>query len=396
MKREVAIIGAGDVLERYVSGMDALEVHPPLQISDVIDIVPPEILEERCAQAGCSPKVRVHQIQQEDTYSLQKILGRIAPAAVIISTPPSFHVKYALPVMEKGMLAAIEKPYAAKEEAITSLDGYVEKAGTEKLFLMGYYALERGLPFLVLARGGQVDTVYRDCVLPTIPAEEWEDMRHRLGRLRFISGCLLEGRGRKARLDDSYWVLHQDSGGVTLDLLYHLLCLSLAWAGPHRIGVKATQLLVERQVREEYRGKTGREPAETLVTTEFSMNDTPVLLMAGKYVNEEVDQRWLRAEFEHGLVVMDLESVTMTVQSDWRQRIFQLRNMNPYVTQLRLLGRKLVFPELPPELLLFRSGLRTGLKIREVGLSMGIQPRETKAITVEQVDDIFSKKNPGF
>jgi hypothetical protein len=94
--------------------------------------------------------------------------------------------------------------------------------------------------------------------------------------------------------------------------------------------------------------------------------------------------------------MMNLEETTMIVQVDGGQRKFQLRNTDPYVTQLRLLGRKISSPEMTPELPLFRSGVKMGLKIREVGLAAGVQPFETTAITNKEVERVFDRWTLGF
>jgi hypothetical protein len=383
---DLTMVGAGDVLRRYVAAIAALDERYSLRIADIVDVRPAAETREAAAQAGCPSDVRVHEMRGTAVEDLDATLAAIPDQPAVIATPMRYHVAYATRVLDRGLFAIVEKPYAHRRDDLERFDRAVARHGTDRLFLMGYYALEKGLPLLVLARGGDVDPVYLAGLTPEVPKARWAEVRASLGRVRSVSGCILEGRGTAAVLEARDWILDLEAGGTTVELFYHLVCLGWHFWEGCDIQLEQVVLLRDSLAARWYEGRSGRPAGETFTAVRLRIGEHgSATLVAGKYVPESLHQRWLRVEFEGGTAAADFEARTLAVDSDAGRLDAALAPCPAYTSQLRILAEKLRRASVPTELALFRGALLLTIGIREAGLAAGILGRDTRRLSEDAV-----------
>jgi predicted dehydrogenase len=380
----LTVIGAGDVVrKRYAEGMAALGSKPPLHIAAVIDVRPPQDI----GWAGQSS--RVLQLTDQSPDGLVALLrsNGLAESPAIIATPTAFHVPYALALMGLGMKVAIEKPFALNREQVRQFDEAIGRTGSRDVFLLGYYALEKGLPLFCLGLAGAAPDVYLDQLQPRVQRSRLEKLRRDLGRVRSIRAVLLEGRGDAAQLDHRSWVLDARNGGNTLETFYHLVCMTSAFVNIERARILSTALASHRETAEHYRQQTGLPAAETMTLAALASEEgASVRLACGKYVSERVHERWMEVTFEHGTAVADFERCVVKVRGPNGELQLGLKNEVKYATQFALLQEKLRDGAMRTELQLFRHALLSTLAIREHGARQALATYSTEDITREAID----------
>jgi hypothetical protein len=208
----------------------------------------------------------------------------------------------------------LEKPLAGDHAGLAVLDGAVGRHGLDRLFLFGYYALERALALRILAAGGDVDSVYLACTEPSLSTDAWAVLWSRLGVALRMEGVILEGRTEAASLEHRPWVLDPRGGGNTLETLYHLVCVAGALAGDGRVRAREVHLAVHQPTAERYPRVHGAAPAETLSSARLESGSLDIALAAAKSVEPSLHQRWIAVGFAHGQAVADLERSTLTIQ----------------------------------------------------------------------------------
>lgn len=379
----LTVVGAGDVLHRYIAGAASVADTDGIVIRDVIDVRPRSAIRASVALAGGDASIRVHEMRGLGGAALTEALATIPkPDAVIVATPTRFHVEQALAALEAGYTVALEKPYAASHEDAERFQSAVEQLGLDRVFLLGYYALEKGLPLLVLSRSGAVDPEYRSSLTPLVAADDWASVRRELGSVTHISGCILEGIGPKGGLESRQWLLEPDSGGITLEQFYHLLCLMLPVGESQTAEIENVRLMTERGVAQKSQASTGRFPAETLTVATLRIGaGTRAELAAGKYVPTTLHQRWMHIEYAHGFASMDFESTQLLIVTRDRRLTVATANQGSYATQLLLLDAKLKRRSMTVELPLFRSALDLALDLRASGMIQGATMYDSQELT---------------
>jgi hypothetical protein len=381
----LTVIGAGDVLRRYVLGAAAATGSGyPLTICDVVDVRPIAVTRRACARAGCDDHVCIHRLAPDDPRGFARLasgLRRRQP--VVVATPTPSHVSYAVDALSAGLTVAVEKPYAATAADAMSLDPWLAPSdGQRRLFLLGYYVLEKALPLLLLARRGAVPAAYASCVTVTHGTGSWGEWRAALGPLRQLSACILEGVGGKRSLSARSWVLDPASGGITLEQLYHLACIVALFADGEDVLVETVRLFTDRSVATRRSNEGSGGTAETLSGAVLLTSGGAVArIVAGKYVRAAAHQRWVNAEFEHGSVFMDLETMAMAGQAGGCSWAAHTTDPTPYATQFKIFGAKLAGADIAPELPLSKAGLALTSNIRATGLAAGIDTTDTPVLS---------------
>jgi hypothetical protein len=285
----------------------------------------------------------------------------------------------------------MKRPFAAERSQIIKFDKVIRELGTDRLFLFGYYALEKGLAALVLASGGNVQQIYLNLLVPAVEPILIAETRASLGRVRQIRAVLLEGHGTVGRLDHRSWVLDPSSGGNTVETFYHLVCMALPFLG-HRsqIRISAVRLARHRATARWFHEWSGKEAAETLTAAQLFANESvEAHLVCAKYVPESLHERWMEIEFDNGRAFANFETGSLDVEGRDLNLSLTLKHKTKYATQFVLFAEKLRAPHLCTEYTLFRDALLLTLNIREWGLERGLSDYDTEDITRERLEGML-------
>ncbi len=381
--RAISVIGGGQVLrEKYLAAL-AEDGDIGIRIADVVDMRPAAEVERELRPS--THGLRIHTLTDSSSEGLVRLLkdkGLLLQPA-IIATPTKFHVGYAMALLAAGLTIGIEKPYAGSIDEIQSFDASVTTPVLRRLFLFGYYLLEKGLPLTALGRNERLNEAYLTLIEPSMNVADWRVLRQELGPAKNIRAVLLEGGDASGRLDERPWVLDPNGGGNTVETFYHLICLAFAIAGfPCSWKIRRVALKTHRETAARYRKIHGVAPAETLTASEVLLDDrTEAHFLCAKYVLPNLRQRWVEAEFACGRLHMNLETGTMMISVGSRSLETHLRHKKRYATQLRLFATKLEVPELPIEYALMRDALLLTLQIRARGVAVGIDEYESEQVT---------------
>lgn len=374
--RQISVIGAGEVLrEKYLSGL-AEDGGIDIRVTDVLDIRPAETVENELSGRAGAEGLRIHTLWDSSSDGLVRLLkdkGLLSQSAVV-ATPTKFHVGYAMALLAAGMQVGIEKPYASSVDEVRLFDGYLTPPAIHRLFLFGYYLLEKGLPLTVLGRHEQLDEAYSRLIEPPMNLADWRDLRKELGPAQSIRAILLEGGDASGRLDERLWVLNPNGGGNTVETFYHLICLAFSIVGfPCSWKIRRAVLKTHRETAAGYKKIHGIAPAETLTASEVLLGDrVEARFLCAKYVLPNMRQRWVEVEFDRGRVQMNLETGVLTIFVGNRSLAMRLKYTRRYATQFRLFSAKLKVPELPIEYALMRDALVLTFQIRDKGLAAQI------------------------
>jgi predicted dehydrogenase len=388
---DLTIIGAGEVFRnRYLAAVSEVRKQYSLVISDIVDSRSSStILAEIQSQEFDFP-IRIHQLSDTTPEGLVNLLKRenLFNNPVIIATPSPVHVPYALALLEQGMTVCIEKPFAASRMQVSQFDQVITQLGTDRLFLLGYYALEKGLAALVLARGGNVPQSYLNLLMPSVEPQLIAGIRSSLGKVRNVRAVLLEGSGTAGRLNQRSWVLEPSSGGNTVETFYHLVCMALPFLGDRNgVRISNVELARHKPTSQWFFEISGQQTAETLTVASLYTDDAvEARLVCAKYVPENLHERWMEVEFDNGRAFADFESGNVDIEGRNLKLSLNLRYPTKYVTQFALLAEKLCIPHLITEYELFRDALLLTLDIREQGLQNGLGKYDTEDITRDRLE----------
>lgn len=354
-------VGVGSVFrERYLPAAEALRPDVEVRFTDLIDLLPePEV--RRAVQPLGLPDFRYHRLPSGAVEALQDLLSNVALAGrpVVLATPGPAHARQIAAVLDCGHFVAVEKPLATRREDLELLEQRLHPADLEKLFIFGYYLIEKGLPLTLLARRGR-GTPSQLGAVSGMATSRWDDLRQRLGAVRGIRGVLVEGA------DYRQWLLAEESGGQTLETFSHLAALCCVWC--ERVDVLEVRL-----------GRPAAVPmtAETLTWSRLvGDGKVPIELCCAKWAPAALRQRWFEVCFEHGRAWMDLESEVLTVTCDQHEWTGRLRRRAKYEPQFRQLVEKLADPTLAVEYAVSRRATDLALRVREAGLRTGISPHD--------------------
>ncbi len=383
--RPISVIGGGQVLrEKYLSGL-AENGEIGIRITDVVDTRPAAEVEHELRGQPGTERLHIHTLTDSSSEGLVRLFedkGLLSQPAVV-ATPTKFHVGYAMALLDAGITLGVEKPYAGCVDEVRSFDAYLTPPVMRRLFLFGYYLLEKGLPMTVLGRNERLDEAYVRLIEPSMNLGDWRGLREELGPTQSIRAILLEGGDASGRLDERLWVLDPNGGGNTVESFYHLVCLAFAIAGfPCSWEIRRVALRTHRETAARYKKIYGIAPAETLTASEALLGDgVEARFLCAKYVLPDLRQRWVEAEFARGHLHMNLEAGTMAISVGNRSLETRLRHTRRYATQFRLFATKLGVPELPIEYALMRDALLLTLQIRDRGVAAGIDEYESEQVT---------------
>ena len=392
---KITVVGAGDVFQnRYLTAAAAIGDKYDLAISDVVDIRPPSEVMAEIRHNNTGAVVCAHQLLDVTPQGLINLLDRrhLLGQPVIIATPSRFHVPYAAALLKRGAKVCIEKPFAAQRLQVVEFDRLVRKLGTDNLFLLGYYTLEKGLAALVLAGDDNPHRqIYLDHLLPAVEPRLIAETQAGLGHVRRVRAVLLEGHGTAGRLDHRSWVLDPSSGGNTVETFYHLMCMTLPFLGNHgEIHITGVELARHRATARWFHEWSGTEASETLTVAQLSTNlGAEVRLVCAKYVPESLHERWMEIEFDHGRALANFESCTLEVEGRDVYLSMGLRCMTKYATQFALFAEKLRTPRRRIEYELFRDALLLTLDIRKYGLERGLHDYDSEDLTRCRIEDVL-------
>jgi predicted dehydrogenase len=390
----ITVIGAGEVFwNRYLKAASIVGKEYCFNISDIVDIRPPSAILAETDINQFDTTIYAHQLLDQTPDGLIRLLEYkdLSSHPVIIATPTLTHVPYASALLKHGMTVCVEKPLAANREHIDQFDKVVKELGTDRLFLLGYYALEKGLAALVLANSGNVPKPYLNLLEPSVEPHLIGEIRASLGKVRYIRAVLLEGAGTAGRLNQRSWVLDQKSGGNTVETFYHLICMVIPFFGNgNQVKISHAELARHRATDQWFCKESGEQSAEALTAVHLSTDDAvEARLICAKYVPENLHERWMEIEFENGRVFADFEQGTLSIEGRDMQLSFALRHKTKYSTQLTLFAEKLHTPNLRTEYRLFRDALLLTLEIRQQGIENGLYCYDTEDITREWLNKML-------
>ena len=379
------VVGAGEVFcQRYLPALR--EIRPWIEVPEVIDVRPASEVEAAIQQAG-GEGISVHRLLDTSPTGLVSLLraNGLLERPVILATPSPVHAPQASALLAAGATVCIEKPFAISESQVSELDRVVATCKRPP-FLLGYYALEKGLPALALARGVNASDAYLEQIEPHVDATRMGAIRSTLGRVTSVRAVLLEGRGLAGSLEQRPWVLEHEFGGNTVETFYHLVCMTLPFLET-KPSIGRVSLMQHLDTTQRFRDMTGREMAETLTSATLVSGEAKVSLLCAKYVPSSLHERWMEVEFERGTVRMDFETTRLVVESREETIAFRLKRATRYVTQLSLLAGWLRGAHTPVEYALFRDALHATLELRRIGVRNGIGSYRTDELTREWRDN---------
>ncbi len=360
----ITVVGGGEITAgRYLEACRRLGERVGLRIADVIDVNPEEEMRRRlnAERAG----IRVHRLEDDDAETLLALLEHkgLGRQAVIIATPTRFHVPYAVALLDRGYFVAVEKPYACSGKDIEQFHEAWLRNGDGRLFLLGYYALEKGLAALALARRLEIPAQYLELLSLDGGKLEMKREMESLGELVSIEAAIFEGIGTAGSLDQRKWVLNPAFGGNTVETFYHLCCMVQLFVPC--VDVREVSLGIARCVLASYPEGT----AETATVASMAgINGVDIRLAAAKYVPPHMHRRGMLVKYRGGEIQADFEACSAVLRSSHGVRQVTLSERTKYGAQFRLMASKLNGSDLASEYPLFREALELTLRIRAVGL----------------------------
>lgn len=137
-------------------------------------------------------------------------------AATLVLTPNDVHARMAADLLQAGQLVFLEKPHGVTSDDLTLLRNLI--GNYRGLYLSDYYVDTRSLPLFAVF-GVLHDTPWaREMFESQFLAQSAEKL---LGTVVSVEAYIRESDP----LDQRPWLAGSGHGGVTFDLLYHLLCI---------------------------------------------------------------------------------------------------------------------------------------------------------------------------
>lgn len=370
--KNIVVVGGGEVfLLRYLPAL-CLTDFSRLRISAVLDICDADMLSIKIREICPGSAISVYQSQSSEPNDLISLIEKknLLEHPIIISTPTALHVPFSLALLKRGCSICIEKPLTANRHELSLLHNYLRFNGAHKLFLFGYYALEKGLPLFALGHSGKVPEQYYRQINPPCSEPQLRDIRQSLGNVCSIQGVLLEGSGPAGVLAQRPWVLDPKNGGNTVETFYHLVVMCLPFIPPlSLISCHRVVLACHRPTSDWYEDRFHSEAAETYTHASMRTSDgIEIMLTCSKYVPPTMHQRWMKIIFDHGYACMNFENNQLLIATSSSKCSFELKPRVKYVTQFNLWADKLDDPSMHTEYDLFSRALLQTFDIRDVGM----------------------------
>lgn len=389
-KTSLCIIGAGEVVrERYSRGLATAKNLSNFRVDWICDILPEAYLTSTLQHFSDAVYI---QVSPSISQAANQIIQTVPPdAVVVIATPVQLHIPYALLLLGKYRLIAIEKPLTNSEQQYTALESLSNQLNCS-WFPLAYYLIEKALPYLLLMRSDFRISPYLDLVEPKIELQRLTELRNDLGYPRKIVGCILEGIDSAGSLDRRPWVLTPEAGGNTWETLFHLTCLiavSIDQASKH-FTIEQSYKGIVREVISNF---SGFEPEDTANLVHLTTEQTSATIFAAKYLSAESHQRWLKIECEGGEVVLDFSNAAMVVETKNDKVNYQLCDPTPYATQFSLLNEMVKNPTMLIPENIYRDAFRLNSQIYEFSKSKVSQPY-SKKISVNNLVNSIGVSDP--
>ena len=320
----------------------------------------------RLTKGGCTA-FEYHRVAPGDLDAVAKILQSLGTRAVIISTPTNVHVPLALTALTAGCFVAIEKPIASNVDDVARMDRWIAGNGTKRIFVFGYYLLEKALPLLALRLAGNLPDLHLSLMNGPDRAT-WAAVRHRLGAPRMMRARLLEGP------DYRFWPLTHEAGGHTLETLSHLVALAVSWFSD-------LNLLESRLGR--YEGLSADTAESASVAVYEAEQGATVELTAVKFVDRTFCQRRAEIVFDHGIAEMDMDAKRLMVSCTGNVTLdVSMKDSDSYSPQFRLLCERLDKPTDSIEYEISRTATLLSLQLREASLKHGIESYSSQGMNI--------------
>jgi hypothetical protein len=260
--------------------------------------------------------------------------ARIAIATrdpILIATPTLSHIPLvrALTSVGSELLAPgyrlpliLEKPLCGPGQ-LEELRAALQDYGTSHVFALSYYQLEKALPLVFVLTADASYLPYLHVTLADSKAKPmpWTELCQgslKLGRLRKVSGWLLEGIERSQITDERLWLLDPRHGGVAYELMIHLLVLTQV--ALTSTGYFARGLLRSAQPAIKWMHETQDVPPRVIekswptgLRIDTTVDDCSIELRAGKYVPSSEAKRALTLTYAHGRIECDFDARTATI-----------------------------------------------------------------------------------
>ncbi|MBO3457794.1 hypothetical protein G7B40_021750 [Aetokthonos hydrillicola Thurmond2011] len=359
---DLCIIGAGEVVrERYSLGLAATRNLSRFRVSWIYDILP---VSEVSLTLQKFPSAVYTQIPRSVSEAVHLIIQEVPPSAVvIIATPVQFHIPYAIQMLGKFRLIAVEKPLTNSQEEYAIFESLTDQIN-QSYFLLSYYLIEKALPYLIFCCPDFHVKPYIDLIEPIIEPELLSELHKELGLPQKLVACILESVGFAGSLDNRSWVLTPEAGGNTWETLFHLTCLvSVGFKNASR---RFTILQSYRGVVNEISSMFNNQlPQDTANLVHLKTDEISAIIFAAKYLHSKSHQRWLKLECQGGEMVIDFSSTVLTVETKSYKIQYQLSDPTPYATQFFILSEMLENSAIPFPQKVYTEGFMLNAQIYE-------------------------------
>lgn len=176
----IGVLGCGSIGRRHIGNLIALGIRP-----DDISVYDPDA--SACHQAALDLGV-------VDWYSIRAVVGGNSNA-VLICSPPQFHVEQAMAVAERGCHVFIEKPLSHSMESVQELgnlldaNGLVNMVACQWRFDRGLAEISRAIDIGLIGRIGNARLQYNSCLRNWRQGYDW---RNHFSASPEYGGVLLE------------------------------------------------------------------------------------------------------------------------------------------------------------------------------------------------------------
>ena len=389
----LCIIGAGEVVKkRYSNGLIASKNAQEFCVRWLYDILPEK---EITTTLKYFPKAKYTQISESIKKAGEHILKETPPdAVVIIATPTPTHIPYALQLIDRFCLIAIEKPATNSLETLINLENKCFQVG-KSWFPLAYYLIEKALPYLVLMKKELQIPPYLNLLTPRLTSKQLTELRSDLGLPRKLVGCILEGGDTSSgHLDDRKWVLTPKAGGNTWETLFHLssLITTTSSFSEEKLNIPYSY----RGVIEEIGINDNSNILEdTAHLTCIETDKLSSIIFSAKYLHPDSCQRWLKVSCEGGEVMVDFSNAAMMIETKNQKVHYQLIDKTPYAAQFSLLSERHRNPKMPLPENTYKKAVKLNQNIYDFGKTKKTN-RYKKNIRIEELIDTISSKKEGL
>lgn len=286
----IVIVGAGSVTqEKIVPALHGLGYSDADTI--LFDVQKPRVV----------PKSAVLRVMSSPDEIVRQVHREGLPA--VIASPTDSHVFYIRECAKVGIPFAVEKPICRDRADLHTLRS--DKELMSRGFALGYYVLEKALPFTWLVTQ---NAAYKPFLAISCTEDSLAEFIHELGALVKIDVSVLEGKGRSPADGVRMWTQRPPTLRPLIETAIHPIQISrLATGRPLmptnlRIGRYAPR---DRQVRDL---KLGDGVGPTYCQVTGKSNAVDVTLRVGKYMPDALTARRLYAEYQGGEVFVDFDS----------------------------------------------------------------------------------------